>query len=336
MTEREPHKEARETRASEAASAGAGGSAGPRRRSRGRPGLAIRHRAEYAALRTALFALRLIGETGARKLGEILGTLTFSLFRIRRRVTLDNLRHAFPDLSEQERSRIAAKSYRHFGVVFLELARLASFSQEQFRTKVRFSDESGIAEALTRGRGVVMVTGHFGNWEMLGGAMAARGLPISVTAATQRNPWVDRWVTRAREASGMRVLKVEEGALAMARELRKNHLLAFVADQDAGRRGVFVEFFGRAASTAMGPVRLARVQRCPIIGGYAVRKTDGTYDFQLSPARFVRDDLSGDEAEHAALEDLSADLEAMVRRYPEQWFWMHRRWKTRPHTGGEV
>ena len=132
----------------------------------------------------------------------------------------------------------------------------------------------------------------------------------------------------------MRVLKVEEGALAMARELRKNHLVAFVADQDAGRRGVFVEFFGRLASTAVGPVRLARIRGCPIIGGYGLRMPDGSYRFEPVPERWVRDDLPVEEAERLALEELAADLEAIVRRHPEQWFWMHRRWKTRPITGG--
>lgn len=298
------------------------------------PGRALRYRLEYLAMRGALFLLRLLGEKGTSTLGQALGSLAYHVFRIRRRVTLDNLRHAFPDLSDEEIERIARRSYRHFGVVFLELAHLASLSAEQILARTAFPRGDGLDEVVARGRGGVLVTGHFGNWEMLGAALAARGHPIWVTVATQRNPWVDRWVTRAREQSGMRVLKVEDGALAMARELRKNHLVAFVADQDAGRRGVFVEFFGRPASTAVGPVRLARIRGCPIIGGYGLRMPDGSYRFEDTPHRWVRDDLPAEEAERVALEEIAGDLEAIVRRYPEQWFWMHRRWKTRPITGG--
>ncbi|MCA9728043.1 MAG: lysophospholipid acyltransferase family protein [Candidatus Eisenbacteria bacterium] len=307
-----------------------GGSAPRRTRGGGR----WRHLAEYLGLRLALVLLAVLGERGATALGTLLGRIAFDLLRIRRRVTLENLRHAFPEWSEPERLSVARLAYRHFGIVFLELARLSRYSPSEIRARIRIPDEAGLAAALAHGRGAVLLTGHFGNWEMLGGALAALGHPIWVTVATQRNPWVDRYVTQTREATGMHVLKVEDGGLAIARQLRKNHLVAFVADQDAGRRGVFVPLFGRPASTALGPVRFARMQRCPIISGFAVRQADGSYQIELPPVRHVREDLPPEEADRIALEELARDLESAVRRHPEQWFWMHRRWKTRPLAGG--
>ena len=133
-----------------------------------------------------------------------------------------------------------------------------------------------------------------------------------------------------RESAGIRLLYTDRGLMPVMRALRGNGFVAFPIDQDAGRDGVFVEFLGRLASAPLGPVRFARRAGCPIIPGFCLRQPDGTYKLEMPGPVWVRTDLPPDEAEREALTRVTALLEEVVRRYPEQWFWMHRRWKTRP------
>jgi len=116
--------------------------------------------------------------------------------------------------------------------------------------------------------------------------------------------------------------------------LRANQFVVFPIDQDAGRDGMFVEFFGRQASTPLGAVRFARKTGCPIILGFCLRQQDGTYHLEMPGPVRVRADLPPAEAEREALSRMTSLLEEVVHRYPEQWFWMHRRWKTRPPEEG--
>lgn len=218
----------------------------------------------------------------------------------------------------------------------MELARLSRARPDEVLSRVEFEDPERFHDLRSRGRGVVLYTGHLGNWEVVGSAIAALGQPIWVVVATQRNRRVDTFVRRTRERAGMGVIRAEEGLRPILRALRRNEMVAFVADQDAGRDGEFVEFLGRPASTHLGPARFARLTGAPIQAGFAVRLSDGRYRCELPPAIEVRTDLSDARAEQLALGEMTALLEAAVRRYPEQWFWMHRRWKSRPRLETET
>ncbi|MEZ4648697.1 MAG: lysophospholipid acyltransferase family protein [Candidatus Eisenbacteria bacterium] len=292
--------------------------------------MSVRHRLEYALLRSVVFLVGLLPASGARWVGRGLGDFTFSVLRIRRRVTMENLSQAFPDWDPARVEGVARDCYRHFGITFLELARFPAMQDDDIRRLMTLVGEEHLERATRSGHGLVLCTGHFGNWEALGARVALQGHPIWVAAKTQSNPAVDAYVTAGREVRGMRVLKVEEGFRRMLRPLRDGEFMTFLFDQDAGRRGIFVEFFGRPASTPVGVVRFARMTRSPIVSGYSVRQPDGTYVAQLEPPILVREDLPAEEAEREALERLVAQLENKVREHPEHWFWMHRRWKTRP------
>lgn len=290
----------------------------------------VRHALEYALFRLLLGSLSGLGEGGTRRLGRVLGWAAFELFRIRRRVTLENLAHAFPSLTAVRRRQIARKCYLHFGVTFLELLRLPRLSPGEIRRRIPCASPEPFDELRSQGKGGVLVTGHLGNWELLGAGIAALGYPLRVTVASQRNRRVDAYVTRARESAGMRVLKIEAGLRPILRALRGNEFVAFVSDQDAGRHGCFVPLFGRPASTALGPARFARLARCPILVGFGIRGPESSYEMKLSATIHVREDLPEREAEEEATRRIVEILETEIRRHPEQWFWMHRRWKTRP------
>lgn len=299
------------------------------------PVVSLRHRFEYILLRSVVFFVGLLPVRAARRIGSGLGDVAFSFLRIRRRVTLDNLSQAFPEWSRERVTDVARACYRHFGITFLELARFPTMDDDEIRALVTLEGVEALAEARERGSGLVLCTGHYGNWEALGARVALAGFPIWVAAKTQSNRAVDEYVTRGRELRGMRVLKVEEGFRRMLRPLRDGEFMTFLFDQDAGRRGIFVDFFGRPASTPVGVVRFARMTRSPIVFGYSVRQPDGTYLARIEAPVRMREDLPTEEAERDALERLVEQLEARVREHPEHWFWMHRRWKTRPPEAAE-
>lgn len=291
---------------------------------------AVRHTVEYALLRLALVPIRLIGWRGVRRIGTFLGLIAFSVVRVRRRVTLDNLSCAFPGWSEHRRLQVARDCYRHFGVTFLELCLLPQLTRADVRRLVRLEHPEQFREAELGGKGALMATGHFGNWEFTGAAVTAWEYPLWVLARSQRNRRVDAFVTWARETVGMRVLHTNRALFGVPRALRRGEFVAVVADQDAGRGGVFVPFLGRPASTHAGVARFARHAGAPIIPCFSVRQPDGRYLLEMPGPMLVRTDLPPAAAELEALKRITAHLEDLIRRHPEQWFWMHRRWKTRP------
>jgi KDO2-lipid IV(A) lauroyltransferase len=290
----------------------------------------FRHALEYAVFRVLLLLLERLSWDAARRVGQILGTITFSALRIRRRVVVGNLAHAFPAWTPARRLAVARECYRQFGTTFLELCLLPRTRPEDLVARAVLGDSDQFDAALREGHGAIIITGHLGNWEVLGASLAARGYPLYGLVARQRNRRIDAQVRRMRESAGIRLLYTDRGLMPVMRALRGNGFVAFPIDQDAGRDGVFVEFLGRLASAPLGPVRFARRAGCPMIPGFCLRQPDGTYKLEMPGPVWVRADLPPDEAEREALTRVTALLEEVVHRYPEQWFWMHRRWKTRP------
>jgi Kdo2-lipid IVA lauroyltransferase/acyltransferase len=307
---------------------------GWRRNPRPREAKRVRHLLQYAFLRLLLLPLSRLSWSGIRRLGRALGLFTFEVLRIRRRVALENLSYAFPEWSASRRLEVARECYRQFGITFLELCRFPALPCQEVISRVLFPDLTPFARARDEGRGAVLLTGHLGNWELAGAALPTLGFPTWALVGPQRNRRVDAFITRAREATGMRVLRADAGLRPILRALRANEFVAFLSDQDAGRDGVFLPFLGRPASTPLGPVRFARMAGCPMIVAYAVRQADGRCLVEMPTPVRVRTDLPPDEAELEATGQAMAHLENVVRRHPEQWFWMHRRWKTRPPIDG--
>jgi KDO2-lipid IV(A) lauroyltransferase len=211
----------------------------------------------------------------------------------------------------------------------MAMIRLAALDAEAVLERTEFVGLDALRAALDRGCGVVMVTGHFGNWEIGGAALAVRGFPLDVVAQRQSNPLFDRALVAARERLGMRVIERGRAPKEGLRALRQGRVVAFVADQDAKRAGVFVPFFGRAASTHRGPALLALRTGAPLFLGTPLRTAQGGYRIGLEEVEVEREG-SLDEIVDRWTARFTARLEAAVRAAPEQYFWQHRRWKSRP------
>ena len=296
------------------------------------------HRAEYAALRGAVAAMERLSFSSAGRIGARIGSLGFSPLNIRRDVVERQLRAALPERDAADIERIARAAYAHLGRTSIETAILPSYSSAQIIDL--FESVQGwelVEKKLALGKGLILVTGHLGNWELGGAYIAARGLPIDAVARHMANPLFDGYLTKTRERIGMTVIHDEDAVKRVPRALRTGHAIAFLFDQGAvGLASTWVPFFGRFAKTPRGPAVFALRLGAPVMFGVALRQPSGRYQLSFEPIEVVE---TGDrEADvDRIVADYSSVLERWIRRAPEQYLWHHRRWKhQRPGTPPEL
>ena len=289
---------------------------------------------EYAIFRVAWSLFAQLPHRVALALGAAIGDLLYLCDRPHRRIALFNLRLAFPDLSDAERTAILRRSCRNLGRVGAECTHLASLTPESLRdyVDVEEPDRWQAALAAAEERGAVILTGHLGNFELLAYAHGLLGHPITLVHKSMRNPLVDGAVTDLRARVGTVSLAKKSAAKAALRALHAHHIVAIPADQNQTRRyGVFVDFFGVQAATTPGPARLAMLSRSPIFPVFLVRDGESARHriVVLPEIELVR---SGDRDADILVntQRCTAMVEEMLRRYPDQWIWFHRRWNTRP------
>lgn len=290
----------------------------------------VRHRLEHLLFRVFARAVRCLPEGLAESLGGGLGWLVGTLFRVRRKVVDRHLRLAFPRASSEWRRAVARGCYRHLGREGVAMLRLADLDREAVRRRSEVVGLDALRAAVAEGRGVVVATGHLGNWEVAGAAVASRGVPLDAVALRQGNPLFDRDLVATREALGMRIVHKHEGPGRVLRSLREGRVVALVADQNPIRGGIPVEFFGRPANTARGAATLALRSGAPLFVGVGLRSREGKprYRVELERVRIERTgDLDTDV--RALVQAYTRRLEQAIRLAPEQYFWQHRRWKER-------
>jgi len=308
----------------------------PPQKSERRPTMS--HRAEYAALRGAVAAVEQLSFNRAGDVGERIGRLGYAPLKIRRAVVERQLKAAFPGKSAEEIERIARAAYGHLGRTTIETAVLPSYDRK--RILDLFEDVSGwsiVEERMARGKGLIVVTGHLGNWELGGAYLAARGLPIDAVARHMNNPLFDDYLTATRHRIGMTVVHDDQAVRRVPRSLKSGRAVAMLVDQGAlGLASSWVPFFGRLAKTPRGPAVFALRLGTPIVFGVALRTPSGRYQLTFEPIE-TRDTGDREADVDRIVTEYTAVLEKWVRRAPEQYFWHHRRWKhQRPGTPPEL
>jgi len=260
-----------------------------------------------------------------------LGLLAYGLLRAARRRTVNNLSRALGWKKDDPRLRRTAREvFVQAGKNVADLIWLPRLKQSNIESLVRIKDGHLLDDALALGRGVVVITGHIGNWELLAAGYALRGYPVSAVARQVYDPRLDRMINDLRKNARVRGISRDSGLREMIRVLRRGELLGVLMDQDTRVRGAFVPFFGRLAHTPVGPVMLAMKTRAPIIPMAIHRQPDDTHVITVMPSVQLR-----------YTEDREADLrintwrctrvlEDFIRRQPAQWVWMHNRWKKQP------
>ncbi|HEU4884144.1 MAG TPA: lysophospholipid acyltransferase family protein [Longimicrobium sp.] len=291
---------------------------------------APRHRVEYALARTLEGAVASLPEGMADAFGRRLGAAVYRM-GIRRSTVEANLRLAFPEATDEWRHDIARRAYEHLGREAVAMLRLAKLDPQAVidRTITKGWDE--MEGALAEGKGCILATGHYGNWEIAAATVASRGVPISAIVRRQGNLLVDQRLDETRRRLGVETISQRDAPRAVPRALRKNGVVGIVADQDARKAGVFVPFFGVPASTHRGPALFAIRFGAPVFACVARRLPGPGVRYEVEGTR-VDVPRTGDlEADVAALTaELAARLEASIRQAPEQYFWFHRRWKSKP------
>jgi len=297
-----------------------------------------RHWLEYGALRGAVAAFGVLGFRRAGALGSRIGRLGYHPLGIRRAVVERHVAAAFPGLDRAEVVRIARASYESLGRTSIETALLPRYSRQELMAL--FEGEDGwdtVERGLAAGRGLIIVTGHVGNWELGGAYLAARGLPIDAVARGMENPVFERYLTQTREKLGVRIVHDAEAVRRVPRALREGRVVGFLMDQAAaGLASTWVPFFGRMAKTPRGPATFALRLRCPVVFAIALRQPSGQYRMSLE-AITVEDTGDLERDVDAIVAQYTKVLEKWVRRAPEQYFWHHRRWKhQQPGTPAEL
>jgi len=298
------------------------------------PSLRLRHRAEYLLVRAVGGVLTALPLAATFRICESIAWVVWRFDVRHRRIGMQNLAIAFPARPVAERRRILRESILNMGRMAAELLHLPRLDDARLREMVRFEDEAAWTAAITapRDTGALILSGHFGNWELLVYAHGRRGHPVSMVHRTIANPLVDRWLNELRAAAGTRLLRKSHAATAVLRALRRHELLVLPFDQNATRRqGVFVPFFGLPASTNAGMARIALRAGVPVVPVFIVRQgREARHVVHMLPIMHAEPtgDFERDVVETTAR--YSRVFEEMVRRHPEQWLWVHRRWKTRP------
>lgn len=291
----------------------------------------LSHRIEYVATRLVVGALRLVGWRAASWIGGRIARLAYWPLGIRRGVTTRQIAAAFPEKSNSEIRRIAVASYDSLGRTSIETAILPGTKASEILSRIeRVDGWEHLERSLAQKHGLIIVTGHIGNWEVGGAYMAARGLPLDVVARGMSNPVFENWVNRTRSEIGMQVIHDQDAVRKTPRSLKANRAVAFVSDHDAlGLASTYVPFFSRPARTPRGPGVFALRFGAPILFMVCIRMASGRYTIFIEPIEVVITDNKDADVDNIMLR-FTQLLEDKVRKYPEQYFWQHRRWRRQP------
>lgn len=291
----------------------------------------------YLAVRLIVGICQAMSVEASYRFADRLAALLYRVDKRHRQVGLDNLRMAFGDeYTEAERDAIIRGVYRHFCRMVMEMLHIPrKLHPETWRERIALVGHEKVVDRLLKGGPVIMLTGHFGNWEMAGYLFGVFGFPPNSVARTLDNPHLDRFVRSFRERTGQRMIAKKGGSDEILAVLAGGGVLSFLADQDAGQNGLFVDYFGRPASTHKSIAILALQHNAPVVVGYARRVGPGfRYEVGcpvvIEPGEF---NGSGDDVKMLTQRYTKA-LEEIVRRDPDQYLWLHRRWKHQPRPRG--
>ena len=267
-------------------------------------------------------------------LGARLGEGICWLARAERQRAIANLRSSLTDKSPKEIEGIAQACFRNLGKSLVEVMRFSRLTRESVNRLVTMEGQEALDDALARKRGVILLTGHFGNWELMGARLTLNGYPLMVIARRLRSARLNQLLCEQRQQVVMQILFRGDSIRRGIRFLRQNGILAILADVDTATPGVFVEFFGRPAYTPYGPVALALRTQAALMPMFIIRRPDDSHHILIHPPLELVSTGQWDSDLYQNTQRFTRLFETTIRRYPEQWIWMHPRWKTRPATPG--
>ena len=260
--------------------------------------------------------------------GERLGRLAYRVMKSRRARTLSNLQLAFPELSDAQREGIAKGTFEHFGRIAADFLRSAKRSKEETLASIEVEGREHIENAVKNGKGALLMTGHFGNWELIAHWLTATGYDTWAVARDPNGREMSELVLKQREASGLKVLPRGNAARTILACVKKNGIVGILFDQNTSE--AFLPFFGHPCGTVIGPAVLSQRSGSPLVPVYCVRVAPMKYrlvfEAPVQPAE-------GYEGPEAYTKSMNEFLERAIRQYPDQYLWLHDRWKSARQKG---
>lgn len=294
----------------------------------------VRHLVEYGAFLLAKGAVRALPHTAARRLGRRIGALAWRVLRRHRRIAEENLALALPELGTAEHRRLARSCFEHFGMGMTDAISAGRFDLEELCRRVDLVGWENLQEAEVRSgeTGVFVLSAHVGLWEIAAYPPGVYGGPLHVVGRPLDNPWLDQELIRSRKRFGNRLIPKQGAVRQMLKGITGGARVGILIDQRARRgEGIWVPFFGAPAYTTPILARLALRTGAPVVPIHGYPLPEGRYRVELAPAIWPGDVTeSGVEGEDAVTEltrRYLAAAEAEIRKHPDQWLWMHERWK---------
>ena len=289
----------------------------------------VKHRIEYWAAKIGFGIASLMSAKRANAFGKFLGRLLSRIIASRKVVAIDNLKHAFKETkTEAEYDTIAIQSFENIGQTFIELARFDKITQDDIKEMIQYDDLSAFQKAADEQNGAIVVTSHFGNWELAGASVVAMGYKFDVVVKVQSNPLVDRLITNLRKKLQIGIIPVKVSTLRdILTSLRSNHFIGIAADQHDPSGNLILDFFGRKASVAKGPAVFAKKQNCPIIPAVMRRIKYNKFEIITAPGIYPSESIDESDDIIRMTNEYLVFFEDVIRKYPEQWMWTHKRWK---------
>jgi KDO2-lipid IV(A) lauroyltransferase len=283
---------------------------------------------EYILFVLFSWYFRLLGLKLSRKFAAVLAFVFFYLIPIRKKVVFNNLKIAFPENDFSTNKKLAYKIYLSFAITLVEILYLPYMKNDDLTAAVDCNNPELIVEKYKDGKGIILLSSHFGNWEYGAISIAIQTqLPFSVIVKPLRNPLVYEWMNKARTKFGNEVVPLGISIRRTYQTLKEKKIVAMVADQRGPAEGVRVDFFGKKVSVYTGPAALAIKTGAPLICGIAVRGKD--YKYKMDLVEISQQNLPYGEEEKILeiSQRYTSYLEIVIRENPEQWLWMHNRWK---------
>jgi KDO2-lipid IV(A) lauroyltransferase len=291
----------------------------------------LRYRLEYALIWPVVKLLGLLPRRAAHILAGVVGLILFAGAPALRRVGRKNLAMAMPGLMPDERDRILRGVFRNLSRMLAEIALFPRYTPQNIAEIITYDGFENYAAAVAQGRGVLYLTGHLGAWEMSAFAHAMNGHPLYVLIRALDNPYLNALVNRYRTMSGNKIMEKRDFLRGILAAMKANEAVGILVDQNSSMtEGVFVNLFGIPACTATGLARIAMRTGAAVVPVFAVWNGD-KYRLRFDPALTLVSTGETDADIIANTQLFTSVIEQYARRYPDQWLWIHRRWKTRPH-----
>jgi KDO2-lipid IV(A) lauroyltransferase len=286
----------------------------------------LRRFATFLLIRFLLFLAFLLPRNAGRAFFRCLGRLAYRLLRRSREVAIANLQLVYDGrYTEGELEAIARDAFSNLSIFAYDAVRMGKYTPKTLKDMVEAVGLEKLDRLLSKGQGVVGLTGHVGNWELLGGYLALKGYPVNVLATEVKNKRLDHLLVGIRESTGMKVLERSRSLMGAFRCLKQGEILGVLMDQDTSVESVVVDFLGHPAKTPVGPVKLASGSGGAIVPMVMLMTPDGKYRIEIKEPLAIGG--NGDTLKRD-VEKCSKAIEEFIRSEPTQWVWMHKRWKS--------